>query len=136
MAAPPVRHRPHGRWICALALLLPAAASAASAVAFAADHTTGFAYGHADEASASAAALQACARRTRLSCSIAVACSSAGFGAVAYRRYPVGRVESAGGACGAASAQEAFRLAMQACNQGAKTGRCGMPRRAWHDDRE
>jgi hypothetical protein len=106
---------------------------AATAVAVSRDNAYGYSFNHVDVAAAQDAAVASCEARSKTPCRIIVACKGNGFAAISMRRYPVGQVEAVGASCGAGDAATANRLAIQACNQNARTGRCGQPRTAWRD---
>lgn len=119
--------------LVSLGAALPAPAMAASAVAAASDATLGYAFNQPTEEGAGRAALQACQRRTRQACAVALSCAGNGYGAIAFRRHPPGKVQAWGATCGQATAQAAYNAAIEQCNAKVKPGRCGQPRTAWLD---
>ena len=112
---------------------LPGPAMPASAVAAASDATIGYAFNHPTEDRASRAALLSCQRRTKDACTVALSCGGNGYGAIAFRRHPPGKVQAWGGSCGQPTPEAAYRAAIDTCNANAKPARCGQPRTAWQD---
>lgn len=116
------------------AVFFAAETKAASAVAFdSATGTYGYSYGQRSLRDAQTDAVRRCQRSGGTSCRVIVSCAGAGYGMIYLRRLPGQRIQAIGASCGAATVDDAQRVASNNCNRVGR-GQCSGRHGSWYDN--